>query len=217
MGVVFYGIPGTGKTATISTLIKKMEGKVTFANVRGGGTGDLGGLYRWISRLGPAVLIVEDFDAIGATRGNASTAPMLSVLLNVLDGDEKHDVVTIATTNYPERLDRALIRPGRLGLSVEFNAPGEELRRSIIAAYREIYKIELPLEVLMEYLDREGVLGCHVKEICETVMVEALQGGDPLEALRDAVSDFLGDDNLHWQDTERETTICGFGHNRAKG
>ena len=212
IGVVLYGHPGTGKSATISQFVHDYIGKATVINVRGGGVGDLRQLYEWLNTIGPNILIVEDFDTIAESRdGSGQTSPFISALLNVLDGERKYDTITLATTNYPDRLDRAITRPGRLGVSMCFKAPSPNLRRRIVEHYVKVYPVDgLTADNYMKHLNIDGVLGCHIKHIIESVSVEARFGGNPVEKLEMIVGDYLNSENINWSSTNKVQQSVGF-------
>lgn len=212
LGAVIYGPPGTGKSATISQLIKEYTNTgTTIMILRGGGVGDITRVYEWIQNMGRAVIVIEDFDTVGASRdARGQTTPMISVILNILDGERKYDVITIATTNYPEMLDQAIVRPGRLGLSIKFTAPDAKLRQRIIEHYAMVYNIP-DIEPLNRLFNREGVLGAHIKEMCESILIEMLQGHDLEAACATVAQDYLSHDSIYWNQVERHVT--GFnGH-----
>lgn len=196
MGIMLYGPPGTGKTATICELANELAGQVTIFSLKGGTRSSLLSIYDWLDTMGPNLVIVEDFDAIAPDRSSGGDEEFLSLLLNVLDGAKNHDVITIATTNHPDKIDGAAIRPGRLGLSVELAVPEPEHRKQIIEHYLVKYGLE---RINYKSLDRHGVLGCHVQSILHEVFVEAKLGGDPQELLEQACERYFA--SYSWKET----------------
>ncbi|MEE9593222.1 MAG: ATP-binding protein [Thermoplasmata archaeon] len=81
----------------------------------------------------PAILILEDIDTWGQTRFEETSmkedfSPYLGALLNCVDGiDTNQELLVLATTNNPQVLDPAIVRPGRFGVMVEFRYTMEEL------------------------------------------------------------------------------------------
>jgi SpoVK/Ycf46/Vps4 family AAA+-type ATPase len=132
---LLYGAPGCGKSATIQLCTKYLTDKMggIVINVTNGDQ------VEWYSKIinklrqiepdRPLVVIFEDIDAI-ASEGNWTT----SMILNLLDGIKQIDnVVYIATTNHPEKLeDRITNRPSRFDRRYEVELPNEEVRKAYI-------------------------------------------------------------------------------------
>lgn len=133
-GYLFTGPPGTGKTSTISVLGGHFNKNIYLLNIAAlNSDDDLFDAMRGLS--GNSILILEDIDAcIGSSKrtdeqGVEIKGVTLSALLNCLDGlGSKEGLVTIMTTNHPEKLDPALIRPGRVDLTEHFDLMGENER-----------------------------------------------------------------------------------------
>jgi chaperone BCS1 len=147
LGTLLYGEPGCGKTSLIHALASELQRSIYYLNLgsveKDKELTDLVACGRdWSKTL----LVLEDFDAAGVSvsRGSSlkgiktfteagdeidtsgdddeekSRPVTLSAMLNVLDGLISPDgLVTIATTNHPEKLDEALKRDGRFDLKVE--------------------------------------------------------------------------------------------------
>lgn len=129
--MLFYGPPGTGKTSMMTALASEFNSDLYLINFSGRVTD--ASFMRMIAKM-PAgsILVLEDVDALFQERiandaGNKS-AVTFSAILNTLDGiARKNRMVTVMTTNHLDRLDEALIRPGRIDLIVEFKlaTPGQ--------------------------------------------------------------------------------------------
>lgn len=130
-GILLYGDPGMGKSGIIQLitkhLVENMQGIVI--NLTNGDQiewyGELITSFRQIEPNRPIIVILEDIDGI-AGEGNWST----SMLLNILDGVKQIDnVVYIATTNYPEKLEERITnRPSRFDRRYEVEPPNAEVR-----------------------------------------------------------------------------------------
>jgi AAA+ superfamily predicted ATPase len=130
-GILLYGDPGMGKSGIIQLitkhLVENMHGIVI--NLTNGDQiewyGELITSFRQIEPTRPIIVILEDVDGI-AGEGNWST----SMLLNILDGVKQIDnVVYIATTNYPEKLEERITnRPSRFDRRYEVEPPTEAVR-----------------------------------------------------------------------------------------
>ena len=145
-GYLFHGPPGNGKTSCISAIAGHMKLNLYMLNLSDRSLDDaaLASLVRRV-RLN-SILLLEDVDAAMVSRENVNkgddeekkrSGVTLSGLLNVLDGVLTPDgLMVIMTTNYPQRLDPALIRPGRADKRVPFENATEEQKR---AAFRWFY------------------------------------------------------------------------------
>lgn len=120
-GYLFYGPPGTGKTSAIIALAGARRRDVYLLPLAGDGMSDqrLSELLADVADGGFVVL--EDVDAAFAGRETGSAKVTFSGLLNALDGiAAREGRVLFLTTNYREKLDPALVRPGRVDVHREF-------------------------------------------------------------------------------------------------
>jgi Cdc6-like AAA superfamily ATPase len=137
-GILLYGPPGTGKTSLVRDIIGSTAGKATVLIPESGVAAEaLGYIYRDAVRLSPAVVVLEDVDAVAGRRGHR-TDTNLAGFLNALDGvvqDERSLVITVATTNDPAGIDDAAKRPGRIDKFIEVPLPDRQKRERILAGY----------------------------------------------------------------------------------
>lgn len=131
-GFILYGPPGGGKTSLLSlltnSLIKDYNGIVF-----DGEHPDLAAMglrmVRKIEPVRPIILMLEDLDSLIERYGEND-------FLSLLDGEDQTDnIVTIATTNYPSRLDKRLVnRPSRFDKVIKIDMPNEATRRMYLQA-----------------------------------------------------------------------------------
>lgn len=171
-GILLYGEPGAGKSGIIQLctkhLIEKMNGIVINLT-----NGDQIELYsKFISSLRtvepnrPLIVILEDIDGI-AGEGTWST----SMLLNLLDGVKQIDnVVYIATTNYPEKLEERITnRPSRFDRRYEVEAPNAEVREAYIK--NKLNKRDLAKINIKDWVKKtEGMSLAHMRELVISVV-----------------------------------------------
>ncbi len=170
-GILLYGDPGAGKSGIIQLctkyLIEEMKGVVI--NISTGDHLDyyqqIIGPFREIEPDTPLIVILEDIDAI-ASEGNWTT----SMLLNLLDGIKQIDnVVYLATTNYPEKLEERITnRPSRFDRRYEVVMPNEEVREAYIRnklSEQEISAIDLKSWVRQT----DGMSLSHLRELVVSV------------------------------------------------
>ncbi|WP_224268751.1 CDC48 family AAA ATPase [Haloprofundus salinisoli] len=149
-GVLLYGPPGTGKTLLAKAVANESESN--FISVKGPellnkfvGESEKGvrEVFSKARENAPTVVFFDEIDAIATERGRNSgdsgvSERVVSQLLTELDGLEAlEDVVVIATTNRPDLIDSALLRPGRLDRHVHVPVPDEEARLKILEVHTQ--------------------------------------------------------------------------------
>lgn len=157
-GAILSGPPGTGKTL----LAKATAGEagVPFLSVSGSefvemfvgvGASRVRDLFKTAREMAPAIIFVDEIDAIGKERGNGKMGGnderenTLNQLLVEMDGFENSDhVVVLAGTNRPDILDKALLRPGRFDRHISIDVPDVEGRKEIFKVH--LSKLTLQVE-----------------------------------------------------------------------
>jgi ATPase family associated with various cellular activities (AAA) len=159
-GVLLWGPPGSGKTATlqqlISIVIKKHRGIGVFIDAPAFAFACLQ-MARRIEPRRPIVAMLEDLDALVEKHGE-------NEFLALLDGEAQvSNIVFVATTNYPERLDRRFVdRPSRFDLIKQIGMPTPEARRS----YLTTKEPSLSAAELDDWVARsEGFSIAHLREL----------------------------------------------------
>lgn len=165
-GLLFHGLPGTGKTLTIMYLLSQMPGRTVILL-----TGRIMGLITQACQLArmlaPAAVVLEDVDLIAQERDTeAATGPLLFELLNEMDGlSEDTDVLFLLSTNRPDLLEPALAaRPGRIDQAVEFPLPDADCRRRLLELYGN--GLVLQVEDVDDMVRRtEGTSSAFIREL----------------------------------------------------
>jgi transitional endoplasmic reticulum ATPase len=154
-GFLFYGPPGCGKTyiaKAIATETKmkviEVRGSDIFRKYLGESETEVRRIFETARKASPVLIIFEEIDAIGLVRGSSAAegesarTSILNELLTQLEGlHESSDIIVIGTTNRRDRLDPALIRPGRIELQILIPQPDEDGRKEIL----KIYTNDLPI------------------------------------------------------------------------
>lgn len=145
-GHCFYGPPGTGKTTLAKAIALEYKMDVYSVNLRTIRSDE--DLTTMFGRIGPgSILLLEDFDS--HFEGRESTDPESKVtfsgLLNAIDGVlPLDDVLIIVTTNHIEKLDPALLRPGRIDMVKEIGfATSVEASEYVSMFYQKEYTVRL--------------------------------------------------------------------------
>lgn len=159
-GFLLYGPAGSGKTCLIRLLSKELINSLdgVIIKVEHPGMAIEGiSIFRRVEPNRPLILLMEDLDALVESFGE-------SAFLSLLDGEDQFEnIVAIATTNYPERLDPRLInRPSRFDKVILIDMPNDDYRRQFIK-YREPDMEEEELNKWVKASDRFSL--AHLKEM----------------------------------------------------
>jgi cell division protease FtsH len=155
-GVLLSGLPGTGKTLLARAVAG--EADVPFFSISasefiemvvGVGASRVRDLFEEAKKVAPAIIFIDELDAIGRTRGGAVSLgghdereQTLNQILTEMDGfTGSEGVIVIAATNRPEVLDAALLRPGRFDRQVAVSPPDQRGRLMIL----EVHTRNVPL------------------------------------------------------------------------
>ncbi|RKP08059.1 P-loop containing nucleoside triphosphate hydrolase protein, partial [Thamnocephalis sphaerospora] len=217
-GVLLYGPSGCGKTMLIKEAVSAASVRVIsvggqlFSKYFGETERTIRRLFRAARRNAPCVLFLDEIDALGVRRdmGDGSHGEsaggvrerVLSTLLNEMDGvTGKSAVLVMACTNRPDRVDDALLRPGRLDHLLYVDIPNREERHAILQAHSSQVKgfqadldtaaqqtdgftcaglaqliRESALQAVREDTASNGVLTQHVEQALSAVSVSARAG-----------------------------------------
>jgi cell division protease FtsH len=149
-GVLLYGPPGTGKTMLARAVAAQAKcdfyaasGSSFVEMFVGRGAARIRRLFKEARKSGRAVIFIDELDAVGGHRsgggdgGSSEREQALNQLLVELDGFEKEDgmVIVIAASNNVDKLDKALLRPGRFDRQVLVAPPSREGREAILKAH----------------------------------------------------------------------------------
>lgn len=201
---LLHGPPGTGKSSYVRALAGELRRPVAFLQVASLTDALLADAFRDVPAS--AILILEDLDCVflpatggacdstvaGAREARPRVAVTLAGLLNALDGlvSGTSGRLTVLTSNHPNLLDGAILRPGRVDIAVEFPWPG---RAEVVALFRSFYPSEADEAAAEAFADK--VMGGGYPE--HTRSMAALQQlfikhrrGSALDVVAD-VCDFL--------------------------
>ena len=191
-GVLLVGPPGTGKTL----LAKAVAGEagVPFFSISGSefvemfvgvGAARVRDLFEQARAQAPAIIFIDELDALGRARGAASAIgghdereQTLNQLLAELDGfDSSTGLVLLAATNRPEVLDPALLRAGRFDRQVLVDRPDKTGRVQVLRVHTR--KIKLGAQVDLEQVAQltTGFSGADLANLCNEAALAATRRG----------------------------------------
>jgi cell division protease FtsH len=183
-GILLHGPPGTGKTLLAKAVANESNAKFfaqsasSFVEMFAGlGAARIRRLFRLARKEAPAIVFIDELDAVGATRGkdiSGEKDQTLNQLLVELDGFEaSEEVVVVAASNLLDKLDPALLRPGRFDRQIFVTPPDLKGRRSIL----EVHSRGKPLadDVDLELIARQtsGLTGADLANICNEAAIFA--------------------------------------------
>ncbi|CAH1732990.1 unnamed protein product [Aphis gossypii] len=187
-GVLMYGPPGTGKTllaqacaAQTKSTFLKLSGTLLVNRYTGEGTKSVQNVFALAKEKAPAIIFIDELDAIGRKRFNSKKISDREVqrtmleLLNQLDGfNSTYDIKVIAATNRVDILDPALLRSGRFDRKIELPHPNEEARARIMQIHsRKMKTLDINFEELSRSTD--GFNGAQCKAVCVEAGMIALK------------------------------------------
>lgn len=126
-GILLYGKPGNGKTTLVKSISSTTNAPVAYWQItEHTSSGSIKEVFDTAAQMAPMVLVIEDIDSMPDN--------CRSYFLNTLDGaTSKEGIYLIGTTNYPEKIDPALMnRAGRFDRAYEVKSPNEALRRAYL-------------------------------------------------------------------------------------
>ncbi|MEA2178617.1 MAG: cell division protease FtsH, partial [Solirubrobacteraceae bacterium] len=198
-GVLLSGPPGTGKTLLARAVAGEAE--VPFFSlsasefiemVVGVGASRVRDLFEQAKKAAPAIIFIDELDAIGRARGSSSFGgsdereQTLNQILTEMDGfTGTEGVIVIAATNRPEVLDSALLRPGRFDRRVVVNPPDKDGRRKILEVHTRSVPLADDVDLGAVAATTPGMVGADLRNLIN----EAALGA----ARRDHDRVYLGD------------------------
>ncbi|TWP23896.1 ATP-dependent zinc metalloprotease FtsH [Apibacter muscae] len=209
-GALLVGPPGTGKTLLAKAVAG--EANVPFFSLSGSdfvemfvgvGASRVRDLFKQAKDKSPAIIFIDEIDAIGRARGknnitgsNDERENTLNQLLTEMDGFGTHtSVIVLAATNRADILDKALLRPGRFDRSIYVDLPDLNERREIFQVHLKPLKLDENLDI--EFLAKQtpGFSGADIANVCnEAALIAARKGKESVgkQDFLDSVDRIIG-------------------------
>lgn len=201
-GVLLMGAPGTGKTLLAKAIAG--EANVPFFHISGSefvemfvgvGASRVRDLFRKAKKMGPAIVFIDEIDAVGRRRGSGlggshdEREQTLNQILVEMDGFEPNaGVIVIAATNRPDVLDPALLRPGRFDRRVVIDAPDLKDREEILAVHAKGKTFEADVSMRRVAERTPGFTGADLANLLNEAAIWAVRQGKKIISLQDILN-----------------------------
>ena len=192
-GVLLIGAPGTGKTLLARATAG--EAHVPFFSISGSefveaivgvGAARVRDLFTKARAAAPAIIFIDEIDAIGRSRsaavrigGNDEQEQTLNQILTEMDGfDSREGVIVLAATNRADVLDQALLRPGRFDRRITVQAPDRRGRAAILRIHTRNVPLAPDVDLDQIASQTPGLVGADLKNLVNEAALSAARKGE---------------------------------------
>jgi cell division protease FtsH len=183
-GILLHGPPGTGKTLLAKAVAGESgaqffsQSAASFVEMFAGlGAARIRRLFAEARGARPAIIFIDELDAVGARRGtdnNSEREQTLNQLLVEMDGfSSTGDLVVIAASNLLEKLDPALLRPGRFDRQILVSPPGVAGREQIMKVHTRTKPLGADVDLGLIARQTAGLAGADLANICNEAAIFA--------------------------------------------
>ncbi|KAM5233970.1 ATPase family gene 2 protein homolog A isoform 2-T2 [Hipposideros larvatus] len=187
-GVLLYGPPGCSKTMIAKALANEsglnflaIKGPELMNKYVGESERAVREVFRKARAVAPSIIFFDELDALAVQRGSSSDAGnvadrVLAQLLTEMDGIEQlQDVTILAATNRPDRIDKALMRPGRIDRIIYVPLPDAATRREVFHLQFHSMPISEDVDVDELILQTDTYSGAEIIAVCREAALQALE------------------------------------------
>ena len=198
-GILLVGPPGTGKTLLARAVAG--EAGVQFLSISGSdfvemyvgvGASRVRDLFDQAKRLAPAIIFIDEIDAVGRKRGTGlggghdEKEQTLNQLLVEMDGfGHTEGIIVLAATNRPDILDPALLRPGRFDRQIQVNRPDVKGREEILQVHAKNKKMDDTVNLRTVARATSGFTGADLSNLLNEAAIMAARDNRPVITMED--------------------------------
>jgi cell division protease FtsH len=183
-GILLHGPPGTGKTLLAKAVAHESgatfysQSAASFVEMFAGlGAARIRRLFRIARKNAPAIVFIDELDAVGGHRGmdvSGERDQTLNQLLVEMDGfSARKEVVVIAASNLLEKLDSALLRPGRFDRQIFVSPPDVGGRERILGVHSRNKPLADDVDMKLLARQTSGLTGADLANICNEAAIFA--------------------------------------------
>ncbi len=183
-GILLHGPPGTGKTLLAKAVAHESNARFyaqsasSFVEMFAGlGAARIRRLFKEARKQAPAIVFIDELDAVGSARGNDFSGEKdqtLNQLLVELDGfGGREGLVVIGASNLLDKLDPALLRPGRFDRQVFVSPPDLAGRKRILAVHSKNKPLAADIDLELVARQTSGLTGADLANICNEAAIFA--------------------------------------------
>jgi cell division protease FtsH len=195
-GILLHGPPGTGKTL-LAKAVAHESGATFFSQSAasfvemfvGVGAARIRHLFKAARKKAPAIVFIDELDAVGGHRGmdvSGERDQTLNQLLVEMDGfTARKDVVVIAASNLLEKLDPALLRPGRFDRQIFVSPPDVAGRERIFHVHSRNKPLAEDVDLKLLARQTSGLTGADLANICNEAAIFAARRGELQVKMKD--------------------------------
>jgi cell division protease FtsH len=195
-GILLHGPPGTGKTL-LAKAVAHESGATFFSQSAasfvemfvGVGAARIRHLFKAARKKAPAIVFIDELDAVGGHRGmdvSGERDQTLNQLLVEMDGfTARKDVVVIAASNLLEKLDPALLRPGRFDRQIFVSPPDVTGREKIFHVHSRNKPLADGVNLNLLARQTSGLTGADIANICNEAAIFAARRGADRVGMKD--------------------------------
>ena len=204
-GVLLEGMPGTGKTLLARAVAGEADVPFFSASasefiemVVGVGASRVRDLFKEARKVAPAIVFIDEIDAVGRARGTTTAGggldereQTLNQILTEMDGfTGREGVIVLAATNRIDVLDLALLRPGRFDRRVSVGAPDQRGREAILGVHSRDVPLAADVDLGAVASSTPGMVGADLENLVNEAALLAAQSGRDKVQMSDFTASF---------------------------
>ncbi len=186
-GILLFGPPGCGKTLLAKAIANEsqsnfiaIKGPEIYSKWVGESERAVRDIFRKARQAAPSILYFDEIDAISSGRGNYegthTFASIVNQILVEMDGIEnRKGIVIIASTNRPDIVDSAFLRPGRFDRLIFVEAPDYEARLKILEVHTKLMPLDESVSLKRIAQSTEGYSGADLENVCREAGMQAIR------------------------------------------